>query len=82
MLCWAPETGYAAQVLACRQRICQRKTIGQLQKASVESGALSAQGRELIGAEISPEGLEVFTYTDQKGYEIHAQGTIKAEESC
>ena len=31
-----------------------------------------------VGAEISPEGLEVFTYEDQKGQMIHA-ATIKAE---
>lgn len=32
-----------------------------------------------IGAEFSPESLEVFTYTDQKGQQIHALLTIKAE---
>ena len=32
-----------------------------------------------VGAEASPEGLEVFTYTDQKGQEIHALATVKAE---
>ena len=32
-----------------------------------------------VGAEGSPEGLEVMTYTDQKGQEIHALATVKAE---
>ena len=32
-----------------------------------------------VGAEASPEGLEVFTYTDQKGQEIHALASVKAE---
>ena len=32
-----------------------------------------------VGAEVSPEGLEVMTYTDQKGQEIHALATVKAE---
>ena len=32
-----------------------------------------------VGAEVSPEGLEVLTYKDQKGQEIHALATIKAE---
>ena len=32
-----------------------------------------------IGAEVSPEGLEVFSYEDQKGHVIHALATVKAE---
>ena len=28
-----------------------------------------------VGAEVSPEGLEVFTYEDQKGQLIHALAT-------
>ena len=32
-----------------------------------------------VGAEVSPEGLEVFTYTDQKGQQVHALATVKAE---
>ena len=32
-----------------------------------------------VGAEVSPEGLEVFTYEDQKGQLIHALATVKAE---
>ena len=32
-----------------------------------------------VGAEVSPEGLEVFTYKDQKGQVIHALATVKAE---
>ena len=32
-----------------------------------------------VGAEVSPEGLEVFTYEDQKGQVIHALATVKAE---
>ena len=32
-----------------------------------------------VGAEVSPEGLEVFTYEDQKGQLIHALTTVKAE---
>ena len=33
-----------------------------------------------VGAEVSPEGLEVFTYTDQKGHQVHALATVKAEK--
>ena len=32
-----------------------------------------------VGAEVSPEGLEVITYEDQKGQLIHALATVKAE---
>ena len=32
-----------------------------------------------VGAEVSPEGLEVFTYEDQKGQLIHALATVEAE---
>ena len=32
-----------------------------------------------VGAEVSPEGLEVFTYTDGKGQQVHALATVKAE---
>ena len=32
-----------------------------------------------VGAEVSPEGLKVFTYEDQKGQVIHALATVKAE---
>ena len=32
-----------------------------------------------VGAEVSPEGLDVFSYEDQKGQVIHALATIKAE---
>ena len=32
-----------------------------------------------VGAEVSPDGLEVFTYVDLKGQEIHALATVKAE---
>ena len=32
-----------------------------------------------VGAEVSPVGLEVFTYEDQKGQVIHALATVKAE---
>ena len=31
-----------------------------------------------VGAEVSPEGLEVFTYEDQKGQLIHALATVEA----
>ena len=34
-----------------------------------------------VGAEVSPEGLEVFTYLDLKGQEIHALATVKAERA-
>ena len=30
-----------------------------------------------VGAEVSPEGLEVFTYEDQKGQLIHALATVE-----
>ena len=33
-----------------------------------------------VGAEVSPEGARVFTYTDQKGQQVHALTTVKAEE--
>ena len=32
-----------------------------------------------VGAEVSPAGLEVFSYEDQKGQMIHALATVKAE---
>ena len=32
-----------------------------------------------VGAGICPDELEVFTYTDQKGQEVHALATVKAE---
>ena len=32
-----------------------------------------------VGAEVSPEGLEVFTYGDKKGQLIHALATVEAE---
>ena len=32
-----------------------------------------------VGAEVSPDGLEVFTYTDGKGQPVHALATVKAE---
>ena len=32
-----------------------------------------------VGAEVSPEGLDVFSYEDQKGQVIHALATVKAE---
>ena len=32
-----------------------------------------------VGAEVSPEGLEVFTYEDRKGQLVHALATVKAE---
>ena len=32
-----------------------------------------------VGAEVSPEGLEVFAYEYQKGQLIHAVATVKAE---
>ena len=32
-----------------------------------------------VGAEVCPDGLEVFTYTDQKGQEVHALATVEAE---
>ena len=33
-----------------------------------------------VGAEVCPEELEVFTYTDPRGQEIHALATVKAEK--
>ena len=32
-----------------------------------------------VGAEVSPAGLEAFTYEDQKGQLIHALATVKAD---
>ena len=32
-----------------------------------------------VGAEVSPEALQVFTYEDLKGEVIHALATVKAE---
>ena len=32
-----------------------------------------------VGAEVSHEGLEVFTYRDGKGQQVHALATVKAE---
>jgi len=32
-----------------------------------------------VGADVCPEGLEVFTYTDRKGQQVHALATVKAE---
>ena len=34
-----------------------------------------------VGADVCPEGLEVFTYTDQKGQQVHALVTVKAERN-
>ena len=34
-----------------------------------------------VGADVCPEGLEVFTYTDQKGQQVHALATVKAERN-
>lgn len=32
-----------------------------------------------VGAEVSLQGLEVFSYTDQKGQQVHALATTQAE---
>ena len=32
-----------------------------------------------VGAEVSPKGLEVFTYIDQRGQQIHALASVQAE---
>ena len=32
-----------------------------------------------VGAEVSPEGLEIFTYIDQRGQQIHALASVQAE---
>ena len=32
-----------------------------------------------VGAEVSPDGLEVFAYMDGKGQPVHALATVKAE---
>ena len=32
-----------------------------------------------VGAEVSPEGLEIFTYIDQRGQHIHALASVQAE---
>ena len=32
-----------------------------------------------VGAEVSPKGLDVFSYEDLKGQVIHALATVKAE---
>ena len=32
-----------------------------------------------VGAEVSPDGLDVFSYEDQKGQVTHALATVKAE---
>ena len=32
-----------------------------------------------VGAEVSPEGLEIFTYIDQRGQKIHALASVQAE---
>ena len=34
-----------------------------------------------VGADVCPEGLEVFTYTDQKGQQVHALATVNAERN-
>ena len=31
-----------------------------------------------VGAEVSSEGLDVFTYTDLNGQQVHALATVKA----
>ena len=33
-----------------------------------------------VGADVCPEGLEVFTYTDPKGQDVHALATAQAEK--
>ena len=37
------------------------------------------RGGNKVGVEASPEGLDVFTYEDQKGQVIHALATVEAE---
>ena len=37
------------------------------------------RGGNKVSAEVSPLGLEVFTYTDQKGHQVHAFATVQAE---
>ena len=32
-----------------------------------------------VGAEVSPEGLEIFTFIDQRGQQIHALASVQAE---
>lgn len=32
-----------------------------------------------VGADVCPEGLEVISYTDRKGQQVHALATVKAE---
>ena len=32
-----------------------------------------------VGAGVSPEGLEIFTYIDQRGQQIHALASVQAE---
>ena len=52
----------------------------KITRASNESGAFSSKGREQGWCGGFPEGLEVFTYTDQKGHQVHALATVKAEK--
>ena len=33
-----------------------------------------------VGSDVSPEGLEVFTYTDQSGHPVHALASVNAEK--
>ena len=33
-----------------------------------------------VGSDVSPEGLEVFTYTDQNGHPVHALASVNAEK--
>ena len=65
--------GFTMMVHSSRNRM---KILSSIQK--VLARFLLRDGNK-VGAEVSPVGLEVFTYTDQNGHQVHALATVQAE---
>ena len=56
-----------------------KKTSDNHHSTSLNMARFLLRDGNKVGAEVSPEGLDVFTYTDQKGQQVHALATVKAE---
>ncbi len=79
-------------VQTCRERIAliksrypdsasaRQKTSDNPSELQVKVARFLLRDGNKVGAEVPPEGLEVFTYTDQKGHQVHALATVKAEK--
>ena len=57
----------------------EKKTSENHPKLQIKVPRFLLRDGNKVGAEVSPEGLQVFTYEDQKGQVIHALATVKAE---